>query len=102
MAQGGGGDVGVLAVDTLWGRSGAARPVIWWLESPLADGADLGEIIRGEHSAGITARLVRCPRNMRSANALRAKFGPRRIIIHSWAVNEELLGAGAPGQPLGR
>jgi len=31
---------------------------------------------------------------MRSVEALRAKFGLERIILHSWAVSGELLEAG--------
>ena len=85
---------GVLAVDTIWGpQRGLGRPVIWWVEAVPATESDLGEIIRGEGAAA--AKLVRCPRAMRSAEALRAKFGAQRIIVHSWAVNRELLEAGA-------
>ena len=83
----------VLAVDTIWGpQRGLGRPVVWLLEAAPAADADIGEIIRDE--GGGAAKLVRCPRAMRSVEALRAKFGLERIILHSWAVSGELLEAG--------
>lgn len=98
---------GVLVLDTIWGpQRGLGRPVLWWIEVPPEKGADLGEIIRGEPggergggpAGGPVAKLVRCPRAMRSAEALGKKFPPERIIRHSWAVSGELLGTGAQAE----
>ena len=80
---------GVLVVDLLWGpQQGLGHPVIWWLAA-IPEGAEkLGELLPAEAGA---ARLVRCPRRMRNAGALKSQFGASRVMVHNWAVGSGLL-----------
>jgi hypothetical protein len=77
---------GLVVVDTIWGpQRGLGRPVIWWLPTGLAPGDDLGGRLES------VGRLVKCPRKMKKIEALRQRFGPPRVVLHSWAVGTELL-----------
>ena len=74
---------GRLIVDSTWGpQRGLGHPTIWWLPQ-LADGEEIGP--RLEHPQS-DAKLVRCPRSLRSLEALRAKFGAPAVLAHSWNI----------------
>jgi hypothetical protein len=80
---------GVLIVDTLWGpQQGLGHPVIWWLPAAPALEEDLGQLLEAEPGA---AKLVECPRRLRSEVALRSRFGDSRVMVHTWAVNSGLI-----------
>ena len=73
---------GTLIVDTLWGpQRGLGHPVIWYLPREVEEGENLA----GELQTA--AVLVKCPRAMRSTEALREQFGETRVRVHTWSVD---------------
>jgi len=79
---------GTLVIDTLWGpQRGLGHPAIWWIEEQVAEGEDLAPRIE----AGGTARLLKCPGKLRTAEALRQRFGTQRVITHSWSTVAALV-----------
>jgi len=70
---------GMLIVDTLWGpQRGLGLPVVWWLPEAVPAGADLLPLLQAE------ARLVNCPKPLKSAAALRGRFSESQVLVHSW------------------
>ena len=77
---------GILIVDILWGpQRGLGHPVIWWLPNSAGAGEDLSESLKS------AARLVKCPRHLRSIQALRREFAPDRVRSHGWDVDPNSL-----------
>lgn len=77
---------GTIIVDTLWGpQRGLGHPVIWWSPRVVAQGDDVAADLQSG------AFLVKCPRALRSAEALRARFGPNRVVIHTWSIDLALV-----------
>jgi hypothetical protein len=74
---------GLLAVDTIWGpQRGLGHPVIWWIPA-LAQGEDLAPKIEKPNGGAL---LVRCPRRLKILATLRARFGEKKVVAHSWNV----------------
>lgn len=79
---------GFVVVDTIWGpQRGLGHPVIWWLPA-TAGSVELGEQVE-KH-----AKLVNCPRKMKRPEALRQRFGADKVLLHSWAVDADLIPVG--------
>jgi hypothetical protein len=73
---------GVLIVDTLWGpERGFGRPAIWWIDQSPQN-QDLALQLQN------AALLVKCPASMRNLDALKQRFGPERVISHTWSLAE--------------
>jgi hypothetical protein len=77
---------GLLVVDTIWGpQRGLGHPVIWWIPA-LGEGDDLAAKIEKAEGGAL---LVRCPRSFKSLPTLQDRFGPQKVIAHSWNVGTE-------------
>lgn len=82
---------GILVIDTIWGpQRGFGHPTLWWIPPDVTDEPIASQIEPPDGSA----LLTRCPRNLRSLDALRRRFGNEKVQAHSWNVDTSLTTAG--------
>ena len=84
---------GLLVVDMVWGpQRGLGHPAIWWLPRAVGENDDLTPALE----PGGMAMLVKCPRHLRSLEALRKNFAPEKVRCHGWDVGTDLTKASSP------
>ena len=80
---------GVLVIDTVYGPlRGLGHPAIWYLSHAEAAVEDLGEVLKS------TARIVHCPKALRSFEALKKLLPLESLRGHGWDVEADLATAG--------